>query len=74
MGSVLTLEAEQAGRRVPVRVTYDVPVWSGLSWAAGEVSRADMFPGSTITFRFTTPESKNVALSCQAYAVIYPNP
>jgi hypothetical protein len=71
MGEVFLLEAMQNGHRLPVAINYDKVIWSGLSWAVGEVQRKDLQPGVSITLRFTSKEKDPVTLSGNVYEVSY---
>jgi hypothetical protein len=56
MGKVLALSATQDGRDVPIRISYDKIIWSGLSWAVGEIDAARLAPGKPLTVRFHSAE------------------
>jgi hypothetical protein len=71
LGKLLILSAEQDGRPVPVAVNYDKAIWSGLSWAVGEVDARDLRPGAPVTVRCETREAGEVTLSGEAFAVRY---
>ena len=71
MGGVFLLEAMQNGHRLPVAINYDKVIWSGLSWAVGEIKRKDLQPGVPITLRFTSKEKDPVTLSGNVYEVSY---
>jgi hypothetical protein len=71
MGQVLLFEAMQNGHRLPVAINYDKVIWSGLSWAVGEIQRKDLQPGVSITLRFTSKEKDPVTLSGNVYEVSY---
>jgi len=57
LGRLLTIRAEQDGQSVPVEIAYDKAIWSGLSWAVGEVDCAALKPGAALA---VTLESKDV--------------
>jgi len=63
LGSLLRLQATQDGRDIPVRVQYDKAIWSGLSWAVGEVDGAGLDPSRPLTIRCSTAEPRAVTLS-----------
>jgi hypothetical protein len=71
LGKLLRLTAAQADRSVAVRIAYDKPIWSGLSWAVGEIDAAALDPQQPLTVTFTTKEPKAVALAGAAYHVEY---
>ncbi|HYM07392.1 MAG TPA: hypothetical protein VEU11_12595, partial [Terriglobales bacterium] len=69
MGQVFRIEASQNGKPLPVKIHYDKVIWSGLSWAAGEVE--GFKPGAPITIRCTTAEKDEVKLEVKVYRVRY---
>jgi hypothetical protein len=63
---------EQSGESIPVAINYDKAIWSGLSWAAGEVVIGDALkPGLPATIRCTSAEPDRVILSGEVYRVVY---
>jgi hypothetical protein len=46
MDSLLRIIAEQGKRQLPLKIEYDKMIWSGLSWAAAEISRIISMPGN----------------------------
>lgn len=69
MGKVFRIEVSQEGRALPVRINYDKVIWSGLSWAVGEVSGLE--PGKPVTIRCTSAEKDPVKLDVKAYRIVY---
>ena len=69
LGRLLHLEVTQEGRDIPVRIHYDKAIWSGLSWAVGEVDCAGLDTCRPLTIRGTTAESRAVVLSGELYEV-----
>ena len=47
MGKFFVLSASQDGKPLPVEINYDKVIWSGLSWAVGEIGHAGLKQGST---------------------------
>ena len=70
VGRVLMLQATQEGKAVPIEINYDKVVWSGLSWAVGEIHRSDLYPGP-ITIRCLSAEKDPVILECRIFVVQY---
>jgi hypothetical protein len=68
---VMAITAEQAGRAIAVKINYDKAIWSGLSWAVGEISSNDLDPETPLTIRCTTTEKSEVTLNCALYLVDY---
>jgi hypothetical protein len=57
MGHILVIKATQGGKRLPVEVRYDRAIWSGLSWAAGEIRHGAMEPDQPIEIRLSSAET-----------------
>ncbi len=53
LGRILEIRAHDGEREVPVAIEYDKAIWSGLSWAAGEID----LPVSALRVTCTTAES-----------------
>jgi hypothetical protein len=70
-GKVLSILAEQEGRPVPVKINYDKAIWSGLSWAAGEIKSTDLDPAKPLKLTFTSLEPQTVEIRAQVHAVKY---
>ena len=71
VGKVLVLHTTQAGKEVPIEINYDKVIWSGLSWAVGEVHHSDFHAGEPLTVRCSSAEKDPVALECKIYRVQY---
>lgn len=71
MAKVFALTATQGDSAVRVRVDYDKVVWSGMSWAVGEIDAADLKPGQPLVVCFHSAENDPVALDGAAYLVEY---
>ena len=71
VGKVLVLRAKQGGKDVPIEINYDKVIWSGLSWAAGEIHHADLHAGEPLSIRCSSAEKDPVTLDCQLFVVEY---
>ncbi len=71
MGKVFTLSAEQDGRTVPVTINYDKIVWSGMSWAVGEINTSKLDQSKPLTIRFHSSEKDPIALEGKLFLVGY---
>ena len=71
MKDVFSIEATQEGRAIPVHIDYDKIVWSGLSWAVGEIKVEDLTPGKPVQIRFHSAEKDSVKLGGTVYQVEY---
>ena len=70
LGTLLRIDVEQEGT-LPVTIQYDKAIWSGLSWAAGEVRATQMQAGVPIRVVCTSAEEKPLDLSGTLYRVRY---
>jgi hypothetical protein len=71
MGQVFALSATQSGRDIPIQIDYDKIVWSGLSWAVGEIDARDVTPGVPLKIHFHSSEKDPNTLKGTAYLVEY---
>jgi hypothetical protein len=71
MGKVFSLSAEQEGHSVPVKINYDKIVWSGMSWAVGELDASSLVPTKPLTIRFHSTEKDPITLEGKLYLVEY---
>jgi hypothetical protein len=71
MGKVFALTASQDDHAVPVKIDYDKIVWSGMSWAVGEIDASSLAPGKPLTIRFHSAEKDPITLEGKAYVVEY---
>jgi hypothetical protein len=71
MGKFFLLRAWQNGKPVPVEINYDKVIWSGLSWAVGEIEHGALTPGQTVTVQCSSEENDPVALDGKVYEVEY---
>jgi hypothetical protein len=74
MDQVLKIEASQAGAKVPVINNYGRVIWSGLSWAVGEIAGTEIKAGVPLTVRCSTTESNIIRLTCELHEVVYEKP
>jgi hypothetical protein len=72
LDTLLTIEAWQDDHAFVVNVNYDKAIWSGLSWAVGEIAAGKLRPGVPIRIRCVTTESAPVTLRGELYHVLYP--
>lgn len=70
MGKLFILRAEQQGREAPVEINYDKAIWSGLSWAVGEVDCATLKPGVPLTLHCESKDPRPLTLKAAVYHMI----
>jgi len=71
MGKVFVLTATQGGKTLPVEINYDKVIWSGLSWAVGEVRHGEMKPGVAVEVECRSGEEETVQIEGRVFSVEY---
>src|ERR1700674_306839 len=71
MGKFFVLSASQDGKTLPVEINYDKVIWSGLSWAVGEIRHGAITPGKPIIVRCFSAEDNAVVVDGRLFAVTY---
>ena len=61
----------QGKKTIPVSIQYDKMIWSGLSWASGEVSSSSFNPGIPLNIKCITTETGKLTINAKVYAVSY---
>ena len=56
---------------MPLHIEYDKVIWSGLSWAAGEIKHGTFDPEKPLTVQCTTMDKEELNLKADVYAVGY---
>jgi hypothetical protein len=72
MEKVLRFEVLRGGEVLPLEMTYNRPVWSGLSCVVAEVPAAALKPGETLAVRATSAEPVPTKLKLEVYHVEMP--
>jgi hypothetical protein len=72
LDQVLRFDVRSGERTLPVEIQHNRRVWSGLSWAVGEVSATSWTPGETLTIRASSADPVPVTLKLEAYHVSDP--
>jgi hypothetical protein len=71
LGQILMISVRQDGQTVPVDMNYDKVIWSGLSWAVGEIPVARLKQNVAVDICCNTVESFPVELNAMLYHVQY---
>jgi len=71
MDEYLKIIVTQGKKTIPLIIQYDKMIWSGLSWAAGEVKSSSFDPSLPINIRCKTTEADKLVLKAEVYAVLY---
>jgi hypothetical protein len=72
MGQYFVIGAEQDGRPLRVQTRYGKVIWSGLSWAVGEIRHDDIMPDEPLHLRLSSRASDpSFHLEGQVYQVNY---
>lgn len=67
LGRVLRVTARQEEQDVPVRIHYDKAIWSGLSWAVGEIDGASLTSTAPLRITCSTAESPPVRVAAEVF-------
>jgi hypothetical protein len=68
LNQIIQLSATQDGKPVAVRIEYDKQIWSGLSWAMGEIDVTELRADVPLTLRGC---AECPAITGQLYRVQY---
>jgi len=71
VSEVIIIKVSQAGKELPMHIEYDKVIWSGLSWAAGEIKQGDFNPDKPLNIQCITMEKDELNLKADVYAVGY---
>ncbi|MFZ0739308.1 MAG: hypothetical protein WAM96_19585 [Candidatus Acidiferrales bacterium] len=71
MGTFFTINVTQDGKPLPVVINYDKVIWSGLSWAVGEVRKSSWAPEKPLVIRIASAERDPRKLEGKLYEVVY---
>ncbi|MBN1479709.1 hypothetical protein EH223_17510 [candidate division KSB1 bacterium] len=71
LGDVLIIRAEQNGAGVPVQINYDKTIWSGLSWAVGEMHAENIDPHAKLRVHCYSKEPTDITMECRIYSIQY---
>jgi len=71
LGRLLVLVTWQQGKKHDMEVNYDKAIWSGLSWAVGEVRVDKLARGVPLKIRAHTEEQSDVTLGMELFHTTY---
>jgi hypothetical protein len=71
MGKVFLLRAWQDGQPLPLEINYDQVIWSGLSWAVGEIRYSALKAGVPVEIECSSAEGDAVILEGKVFEVTY---
>jgi hypothetical protein len=71
VGKVLVLRATQNKNELLIKTDYDRVIWSGLSWAVGEIDHSAFSGTEPITIRCSSAEKDPMSLEANVLAVEY---
>lgn len=71
LDTLIIIEVRQAGRALPLRTQYGKAIWSGLSWASGEVPAEVLDANQPLSIKGSTTASGSPTLHLECYAVQY---
>ena len=71
MDKLLTIRCRQSGRELPLVIEYDKMIWSGLSWAAGELRQGGYDASLPVEIECASLEKEELRLEARVYAIDY---
>jgi len=71
VSEVIMIKAAQDGKELLLHIENDKMIWSGLSWAAGEIKQSSFHPAKPINIQCITKEKDELKLTANVYAVMY---
>ena len=71
MEKVFQIQARHQANSLPIEIQYGKTIWSGLSWAAGEVRSAEIPRDGPLVITCSSGEKSEVSLEVELYAVKY---
>jgi hypothetical protein len=71
LNELIQLSATQDGKPVAIRIEYDKQIWSGLSWAMGEIDAASLRASLPLTLRGCADCGETLNITGQVYRVQY---
>jgi hypothetical protein len=70
MNQFLHISARQGGKEIPVRIEYDKMMWSGISWAAGEIEVQNMNFSQPVDITCSSKEGESQYFKIKVYSVL----
>jgi hypothetical protein len=71
MNRYLHISVKQGKKEIPVRIDYDKMIWSGISWAAGEVDVKNIHSGKPLEITCTSKEGEAQYFRIEVYGVLH---
>jgi hypothetical protein len=71
MDKYFIIRVTQNGNAIPITIMYDKMIWSGLSWAAGEISKDDYEVNQPLTIECSSLEKETLSIKAKLYQVGY---
>lgn len=69
MNEFFTITAKQGKNELPIMIQYDKMIWSGLSWAAGEIYWSDLNPEKSVQISLTAKDGLAKNFKIDVYAI-----
>ncbi len=69
LGKILRIDAKIEGRTIPVEINYDKAIWSGLSWAVGEIDAERTDPLRPVEISVSSSEKDKLELDMEIFQV-----
>jgi hypothetical protein len=70
----LKILVTQGGKSIPLTIHYDKMIWSGLSWAAGEIKSGSFNGNRPLEIKCFSADTEKLTLKAEVYSVYYQQP
>ncbi|MFT3702832.1 MAG: hypothetical protein QM802_10695 [Agriterribacter sp.] len=71
MDAFMKITVTQGKKNIPLHIEYDKMIWSGLSWAAGEINPKDIDATKPLEIACSSTEKDKLTLRATVYEVAY---
>jgi hypothetical protein len=69
MNELLKIAVKQNEKEIPLNIEYDKMIWSGLSWAAGEIDKKNIDLSKSLSIQCSSSETDELKLKAEVYAL-----
>lgn len=69
MSEYLKISAKQGNKSIPVKINHEKMIWSGLSWAVGEITKENINPKLPLTITCWSKEGESKNIKIEIYSI-----
>lgn len=71
VGEIIKLRVTQHGKELPIEINWDKKLWSGISWATGEIEGKNIDRNKPLIITYELKDPKQIVLEGNLYKVDY---